>query len=150
MDLLLAELSQQSLSSYPGQRLKVRIASQSAVTNAYNNLSSRSSFGSLAQPDSASSNPAPSHSSPDARQKDACRTLYVGNLDKYCKEDTLITVFNEFGHILEVDIKNRDSFAPFAFIQFTNIESVVTAIIQNQSNKLNTAGLRNDRGKLKV
>jgi RNA recognition motif-containing protein len=153
MDLLIAELNQHSLPSLPAhQRLKARQINQGAVTEAYNAfLAARSNSNpSLSRADSTSSSSSISTKVPDPRQKDACRTLYVGNLDKHYKEDWLRAKFCEFGHILEVDIKNRESFSPFAFIQFTNIESVVKAIIANQTNKQPAVGQRNERGKLKV
>lgn len=154
MELLLAELNQYSLPSMSGQRLRVRAASQSAINDAYNaHLLNKPPPKPSPSPNISSHLPdsTPSFSNaPDARQKDACRTLYVGNLDKYCKEDVLRARFN-FGHILELDIKNRDSFSPFAFIQFNDITSVVNAIAANQNNKLDISGLKVDRNsKVKV
>jgi RNA recognition motif-containing protein len=153
MDLLIAELNQHSLPSLPNhQRLKARLANQGVVNDAYNAylISQSSNNPLLSRADSSSSTASTSAKLPDARQKDACRTLYVGNLDKHCKEDWLRLKFSEFGHILEVDTKNRESFSPFAFIQFTNIESVVKAIIANQTNKQVATGQRSERSKLKV
>jgi RNA recognition motif-containing protein len=155
MDLLLSELNENSLPSMSGQRLRARAASQSAINDAHTAfLISKSSINpptssNITRADSTSSNPS-FLSAPDPRQKDACRTLYVGNLDKHCKEEILRARFN-FGHILELDIKNRDSFSPFAFIQFTDIMAVVNAITANQNNRLDISGLKSDRnGKIKV
>ncbi|KAI6184486.1 hypothetical protein M3Y97_00601500 [Aphelenchoides bicaudatus] len=152
VDLLIAELNQHSLpSKLNNQRLKARLANQNTVTDAYNAyLATRPPNNSLSRADSTSSSASTTTKLPDARQKEACRTLYVGNLDKHCKEDWLRSKFSEFGHILEVDIKNRESFSPFAFIQFTNIDSVVRAIISNQNSKQTTGVQRNDRSKLKL
>lgn len=154
MDLLLAELNQHSLPSMSGQRLRARAASQSAINDAQNAYLSNKSTkppnaSSLSRTDSTSSNSSTSNV-PDPRQKDACRTLYVGNLDKYCKEDALRSRFCEFGHVIDVDIKNKESFSPFAFVQFNDILSVVKSIMANQNGKLDTTGLRVDRSKLKV
>lgn len=67
--------------------------------------------------------------------KNASRTLYVGNLERNVTDDSLKTKFGLFGYILDVDVKNRDTPSPFAFIQFTNINSVVAAIRACNSNK---------------
>uniref|UniRef100_A0A915ILT6 RRM domain-containing protein n=1 Tax=Romanomermis culicivorax TaxID=13658 RepID=A0A915ILT6_ROMCU len=56
------------------------------------------------------------------------RTLYVGNLENRATPDQLRHFFERFGDVVDVDIKNRDSPAPFAFVQFTDILSVVKAI----------------------
>lgn len=159
MDLLIAELNQHSLPSMSGQKIRAKAASQSVVNdvqNAYlanksSKASSSNAAGSLSRTNSTSSNPSTSSTTtPDPRHKDACRTLYVGNLDKHCKEEVLRARFGEFGNIIDVDIKNKDSFAPFAFIQFADIASVVKSIVANQTTKLDITGLRSDRNKLKV
>uniref|UniRef100_A0A915CQW5 RRM domain-containing protein n=1 Tax=Ditylenchus dipsaci TaxID=166011 RepID=A0A915CQW5_9BILA len=64
----------------------------------------------------------------DPLSKNASRTLYVGNLEKKVTDHCLKTRYGIYGHILEVELKSRDTAAPFAFIQFTNIKSVATAI----------------------
>ncbi|KAI1727514.1 SPOC domain-containing protein [Ditylenchus destructor] len=77
----------------------------------------------------------PSAVTPDPLHKNASRTLYVGNLERRITDQSLKTRFGCFGHILEVDVKNRDTLSPFAFIQFTNIDSVVAAIRACQMSK---------------
>lgn len=67
--------------------------------------------------------------------KNASRTLYVGNLERKVTDDSLKSKFGVFGYILDVDVKNRDTLSPFAFIQFTNINSVVAAIRACNPNK---------------
>ncbi|KRZ11858.1 Uncharacterized protein T4B_5482 [Trichinella pseudospiralis] len=65
----------------------------------------------------------------DCYHPKSSRTLYVGNLDNRLREEDLTKHFNQFGEILDVDIKNRDTPAPFCFIQFADIVSVVNAIL---------------------
>lgn len=57
----------------------------------------------------------------------ATRTLFVGNLDKDITKSDLTNRFGQFGEILEIDIKSQ-SHQPYAFIQFTDISSVVKAM----------------------
>lgn len=71
----------------------------------------------------------------DPLHKNASRTLYVGNLERKVTDERLKTKFGVFGYILDVDVKNRDTPSPFAFIQFTNINSVVSAIRACNPNK---------------
>lgn len=72
----------------------------------------------------------------DPYNKFASRTLYLGNLLKKVTEQNLMECFKSFGHILDVEIKRLG--IPFAFIQFTNINSVVSAILSCQSNRSNS------------
>lgn len=75
----------------------------------------------------------------DPCSKNASRTLYLGNLLKKVTEQTLMESFSSFGHILDIEIKRAS--IPFAFIQFTNINSVVAAILSCQSNLPNSVGI---------
>uniref|UniRef100_A0A183CC03 RRM domain-containing protein n=1 Tax=Globodera pallida TaxID=36090 RepID=A0A183CC03_GLOPA len=68
------------------------------------------------------------HTQPDPFHKNASRTLYVKHLDNAITEEELKTRYGKFGHILDIEVKNRNTMAPYAFIQFTNIESVANAI----------------------
>lgn len=69
----------------------------------------------------------------DPLHKNASRTLHVFNLERSVTDDALKARFGVYGHILDVDVKNRDTLSPSAFIQFTNIDSVVAAIRANNS-----------------
>uniref|UniRef100_A0A914GR31 Msx2-interacting protein n=1 Tax=Globodera rostochiensis TaxID=31243 RepID=A0A914GR31_GLORO len=68
------------------------------------------------------------HTQPDPFHKNASRTLYVKHLDNAITEEELKIRYGKFGHILDIEVKNRNTMAPYAFIQFTNIESVANAI----------------------
>lgn len=73
----------------------------------------------------------------DPYSKMASRTLYLGNLLKKVTDQTLKEFFSPFGHILNIEIK----LSQYAFIQFTNINSVVAAILSCQSNCPNSVGV---------
>ncbi|VDP19755.1 unnamed protein product [Soboliphyme baturini] len=64
----------------------------------------------------------------DQYHSKSSRTLYVGNLENRITPEELREVFERFGCVLDVDIKNRETPAPFAFIQYCDITSVVKAI----------------------
>ncbi|KAI6193993.1 hypothetical protein M3Y96_01077900 [Aphelenchoides besseyi] len=139
INILLTDLNHTTLPSMlAGQRLKARVASHVAVTEAHNAyLATTAGVISAAPTASAQVSTIQSEAPlppPDPCHKDANRTLYVGNLERRIKEDTLRARFSRFGVVLEVDIKNRDSHSPFAFLQFTDIESVANAIHTFQSN----------------
>lgn len=46
-----------------------------------------------------------------------CR-VYVGNLPQDIREKDLENIFYKYGHIAEVDLKNRRGGPPFAFVEF--------------------------------
>lgn len=52
----------------------------------------------------------------------------MGNLDARTSPEALRDKFAPYGTILDVDIKNRDSPAPYSFVQFADIAAVVRAI----------------------
>lgn len=156
---LVAEIQRNSLAALPpDQTLKAQIASHVVVTEAHNAYLAATA-GALAGPLPLSSSMSHSASSrsrneqpdyPNCWQKEASRTLYVGSLERKIKEDMLRNRFARFGHIIEVDIKNRESPSPFAFIQFADIGSVVKVIQEFQHNRTGMLGAKNERLKFKV
>ncbi|XP_013774796.1 LOW QUALITY PROTEIN: msx2-interacting protein-like [Limulus polyphemus] len=60
----------------------------------------------------------------------ATRTLFIGNLEKDITHSELRKHFEQFGDIIEIDIKKQGatSTSLYAFIQFSDITSVVKAI----------------------
>lgn len=58
----------------------------------------------------------------------ATRTLFVGNLEKDITNPTLKDVFSHFGQILDIDIKKQQGSNAYAFVQYTDIVSVVKAL----------------------
>lgn len=71
--------------------------------------------------------------------------MYVGSLESRITEEMLRNRFGRFGHILEVEIKNRESQTPYAFIHFNDVSSVVRAFQGYHANR-NAFG----RNRLKV
>ncbi|MCP9261314.1 Msx2-interacting protein [Dirofilaria immitis] len=126
-----------------GLRLKIRFASHSAVTEAYNTYLSTNGQECLSSQDTASTS---SSSIVDALASRASRTLYVGGLERRTTDDSLRSRFSYFGHILETEVKNWESPSPFAFIQFADINSVVCAINAYAQSAHSSAG----KGKLKM
>uniref|UniRef100_A0A915Q4P4 RRM domain-containing protein n=1 Tax=Setaria digitata TaxID=48799 RepID=A0A915Q4P4_9BILA len=125
-----------------GLRLKIRFASHSAVTEAY---STHLATNGLESSQDAST----SGSMVDALANRASRTLYVGGLERRTTDDSLRSRFSYFGHILETgqfQVKNWESPAPFAFIQFADIHSVVCAI-NTYAQSAHSSG---SKGKLKM
>ncbi|XP_071946169.1 uncharacterized protein [Antedon mediterranea] len=57
----------------------------------------------------------------------ATRTLFIGNLDRTVSRDELAEAFQKYGDILEIEIKKPHGAQPFAFLQFSDIDSVVKA-----------------------
>ncbi|KAI5753604.1 hypothetical protein M8J77_001713 [Diaphorina citri] len=58
----------------------------------------------------------------------ATRTLFIGNLEKDITASELQKHFDQFGQIIFVDIKKQSSSSAFAFVQYTDIASVVRAM----------------------
>lgn len=58
----------------------------------------------------------------------ATRTLFVGNLEKDVTGTELRKQFEQFGDIIEVDIKKQGAVSSYAFLQYADIGSVVKAI----------------------
>lgn len=63
----------------------------------------------------------------DEYQSKSTRTLFIGNLEKNITVADLRKVFEQFGEILEIDIKKQGS-SPYAFCQYADIVSVVKAV----------------------
>ncbi|XP_033107662.1 uncharacterized protein LOC117109421 [Anneissia japonica] len=57
----------------------------------------------------------------------ATRTLFIGNLDRTVAREELAEAFQKFGDILDIEIKKPHGAQPFAFLQFSDIDSVVKA-----------------------
>ncbi|KAG8191484.1 hypothetical protein JTE90_020732 [Oedothorax gibbosus] len=58
----------------------------------------------------------------------ATRTLFIGNLEKDITTQELRDHFEQFGEIIEIDIKKQGTGASYAFIQYSDIGSVVKAM----------------------
>ncbi|XP_025083037.1 protein split ends-like isoform X2 [Pomacea canaliculata] len=58
----------------------------------------------------------------------ATRTLFVGNLEKDTTVQDLLDKFSVFGEIIDVDIKRQGAASAYAFVQYTDIVSVVRAL----------------------
>ncbi|CAG2122226.1 unnamed protein product, partial [Medioppia subpectinata] len=64
----------------------------------------------------------------DEHHPKATRTLFVGNLEKDVSTSDLKDHFEQFGEIIEIDIKKQANMTSYAFIQFSDITSVVKAM----------------------
>ncbi|GFY72160.1 hypothetical protein TNIN_336321, partial [Trichonephila inaurata madagascariensis] len=58
----------------------------------------------------------------------ATRTLFIGNLEKDITTPELRKHFEQFGEIIEIDIKKQGTATSYAFIQYSDIASVVKAM----------------------
>ncbi|PSN39346.1 hypothetical protein C0J52_21870 [Blattella germanica] len=58
----------------------------------------------------------------------ATRTLFIGNLEKDVTASELRKHFEQFGEIIEIDIKKQGVVSSYAFCQYSDIASVVKAI----------------------
>uniref|UniRef100_A0A1B6D8R2 Msx2-interacting protein n=1 Tax=Clastoptera arizonana TaxID=38151 RepID=A0A1B6D8R2_9HEMI len=58
----------------------------------------------------------------------ATRTLFIGNLEKDITAPELRKHFDQFGEIIEIDIKKQGSASSYAFCQYCDIGSVVRAM----------------------
>lgn len=58
----------------------------------------------------------------------ATRTLFIGNLEKDVTASDLRKQFDQFGDIIEIDIKKQGAVGSYAFCQYSDIVSVVKAI----------------------
>ena len=58
----------------------------------------------------------------------ATRTLFIGNLEKDVTPSELRKHFDQFGEIIEIDIKKQGAVSSYAFCQYSDIVSVVKAI----------------------
>ncbi|KAL4648368.1 msx2-interacting protein-like [Arapaima gigas] len=73
----------------------------------------------------------------------ATRTLFIGNLEKTTSYHDLLTVFQRFGEIVDIDIKKVNGAPQYAFLQYCDIASVCKAI-----KKMDGEYLGNNRLKL--
>ncbi|CAH1136007.1 unnamed protein product [Ceutorhynchus assimilis] len=73
----------------------------------------------------------------------ATRTLFIGNLEKDVTASDLRKHFDQFGEIIEIDIKKQGAVSSYAFCQYSDIISVVKAI-----RKMDGEHLGNNRIKL--
>ncbi|XP_066153414.1 protein split ends isoform X3 [Euwallacea fornicatus] len=73
----------------------------------------------------------------------ATRTLFIGNLEKDVTASDLREHFEQFGEIIEIDIKKQGLVSLYAFCQYADIVSVVKAI-----RKMDGEHLGNNRIKL--
>ncbi|XP_060565784.1 msx2-interacting protein-like isoform X2 [Ruditapes philippinarum] len=64
----------------------------------------------------------------DEHSPKATRTLFLGNLDKEISIEELKEKLEKYGDILDVDVKRQGAVTAYAFIQFTDITSVVKAL----------------------
>lgn len=58
----------------------------------------------------------------------ATRTLFIGNLEKDVTASDLRKHFDQFGEIIEIDIKKQGAVSSYAFCQYSDIVSVVKAM----------------------
>lgn len=58
----------------------------------------------------------------------ATRTLFIGNLEKDITAAELRKHFEQFGEIIEIDIKKQGAVSSYAFVQYSDISSVVKAM----------------------
>ncbi|KRZ74423.1 Uncharacterized protein T10_12704, partial [Trichinella papuae] len=115
-----------------GKVVEVKVDAQAALENAMNEVFFGKPLNAVlasSEMDVEDNEKRPLARDVDCYHPKSSRTLYVGNLDNRLREEDLTKHFNQFGEILDVDIKNRDTPAPFCFIQFADIVSVVNAIL---------------------
>jgi RNA recognition motif-containing protein len=71
------------------------------------------------------------HNYYDNDERDATRTLFIGNLHESTRRDHLYKEFSKFGKIEEIDIKKHKStgrqFKTFAFIRYDNMDLAINA-----------------------
>lgn len=84
-----------------------RTAATIAATPGGSRLSSSSSSSTAAAAALVSSSSSPNCVPPDPKHPNANRTLYVGNLERRVKEESLRARFARFGHIIDVDVRGR-------------------------------------------
>ncbi|XP_013990827.2 msx2-interacting protein isoform X1 [Salmo salar] len=73
----------------------------------------------------------------------ATRTLFIGNLEKTTSYHDLLSIFQRFGEIVDIDIKKVNGAPQYAFLQYSDITSVCKAI-----KKMDGEYLGNNRLKL--
>lgn len=58
----------------------------------------------------------------------ATRTLFIGNLEKDTTAQEIRKHFEQFGEIIDIDVKKQGTSSTYAFCQFSDISSVVRAM----------------------
>ena len=74
------------------------------------------------------------------------RTLFIGNLEKDVTASDLRKKFHQYGQILEVEIKKQNC-STFAFCQYSDIKSVVAAMLAMDGEYLGTHRIKLGFGK---
>ncbi|XP_052759600.1 msx2-interacting protein-like isoform X2 [Mya arenaria] len=64
----------------------------------------------------------------DEHSPKATRTLFLGNLEKDITTEELKERLEKYGEILDVDVKRQGAITAYAFIQFSDISSVVKSL----------------------
>jgi RNA recognition motif-containing protein len=82
----------------------------------------------------------------DEYQSKSTRTLFIGNLEKNITVADLRKAFEQFGEILEIDIKKQGS-SPYAFCQYADIVSVVKAVRKMDGEHFGTTRIKLGFGK---
>ncbi|XP_039251148.2 uncharacterized protein LOC120328686 isoform X2 [Styela clava] len=77
----------------------------------------------------------------------ASRTLFVGNLDKTVGYSDIQNIFIRFGEIVAIEIKKQHNIPQYAFLQYTDILSVIRAITKMDGEKLGRNTLKLGFGK---
>lgn len=77
----------------------------------------------------------------------ATRTLFIGNLEKDVTASDLRKHFDQFGEIIEIDIKKQGAVSSYAFCQYADIVSVVKAIRKMDGEHLGTNRIKLGFGK---
>nr|XP_026689679.1 msx2-interacting protein isoform X2 [Ciona intestinalis] len=75
------------------------------------------------------------------------RTLFVGNLDKTVGYSDIKNIFVRFGEIVAIEIKKQNNVPQYAFLQYTDIASVVKAIGKMDGERLGKNTLKLGFGK---
>ena len=80
----------------------------------------------------------------DNDERDATRTLFVGNLDESVDRDELRRVFARFGHVEDLEIKRNQPLGhgaaalrkTYAFVKFENMDMAINAKRQMNAKKI--------------
>ncbi|CAH1406626.1 unnamed protein product [Nezara viridula] len=72
----------------------------------------------------------------------ATRTLFIGNLDKDITTQEIRKHFDQFGEIIDIDIKKQGTSSSYAFCQFSDIGSVVRAMRSLDGEHVGNSGNR--------
>ncbi|CAF0857761.1 unnamed protein product [Didymodactylos carnosus] len=82
--------------------------------------------------------------------RDATRTIFVGNLERDITEEQLQDVFDKYGVIEEIDLKipSSSSKRPYAFIQYENLDMAFKAKSQQDGRLIGKSEARIGYGKV--